>query len=156
MLYIMPSASDARGVAASLRHPEIHPVTIVRAHSLSHLEIGAGERTELARDWLNGRSIVVPTARLAGEVFGISERHVRRAECKSATPPALGLLAAGWLHCTEAERAAFITEYEADVLAVLDHLTAPQAISPESDEAEAEYQLWLNEQDERRLANQKG
>jgi hypothetical protein len=108
--------------------PAVKPIKIIRAHSLAHIEMGAGDRIVCANDWVKGRSFVIPTVKLAAFVFGVSERHVtcvpKDLRRHSSLP--LGMLTYGWLKSSEAERAAFCNEYETQVWAALEHVTDGQ------------------------------
>jgi hypothetical protein len=79
----------------------------------------------MAADWLDGAAMVVPTMKLAAEMFGVSYpliTSMRQDRGWAPVPMPLGLLTLGWMHATDAERAAFASKFEAEVWRALEHV----------------------------------
>jgi len=110
------------------------PVRIVKAHSIAHLEVDAGARADMAADWVVGHTIVVPTVKLAGHVFQVSEQLVAGAAKSKGRPrstlvsqlqcgsQALACLVRGWSTASKAECEAFCALYEAEVWGALENV----------------------------------
>ncbi|HEY6753700.1 MAG TPA: hypothetical protein VI077_03155 [Pseudolabrys sp.] len=105
---------------------EVEPISIVCARSIAHKEMSPTLRAHHAAAWVEGRSLLRPTIKLAGEVYDVSYPLIARALATPGWwPPSssmpLGMLAWGWLKSSERERAAFCDEYEADIWHSLEH-----------------------------------
>lgn len=106
--------------------PTVEPIRIVCARSIAHADMSPTWRAELAAAWIKGHSLVRPTVKLAGEVFDVSYPLIANALTTgfpSGSSMPLGMLAWGWLKCSERERVAFVDEFEADIWHSLEHVT---------------------------------
>lgn len=112
----------------ALRQPKtIFPVEIIRAHSIAHAKMATWERAEKAAAWIDGRALLIPTAQVASEVFGVSKPMI--AASRQPAHPGLDplkLMARGWHEASADYRAAFVSEYENDIWAALERVADTQ------------------------------
>ena len=110
----------------SVELPQAAPIRILKARSLAQRNLTKRERAVLAAAWLDNLLLLLPTVELASEVFGVSYPLIANARLQrpASLPPRCLLW--GWLKSSEAERAAFVDEAEADIWGTLQTVTDHQ------------------------------
>jgi hypothetical protein len=124
-LYSVSSATSH----SSLFTPQIQPLEVVRGASLAHLkgELDADRRAEGAARWLDGDLLVLPTITQAGSVFNTYHAAIVEARGHGGSSPKpsfwLKLVACGFEHCSDVDRAVFAGAYEAGLWRALERAT---------------------------------
>ena len=95
------------------RYPSVHPVRMLSACSISHMDLSANDRADLATDWLDHRLIVLPSLKLAAQTFNSNSQSIwlRR---KNTVPASLAAALLSWalLHATPDEITAVFSQNE--------------------------------------------